>query len=1067
MGNEKIGKYILGLDIGANSIGWAILNADDTGDDKIFNCLGLDHFGARAFEMGVDGDLESGREESRGKARREARSTRRQVQRRSRRLRKLFNILQRESLLPQGNAKTPEDIHKLLEELDKSLLKTFLDSAPDVESRRKIGHVVPYLLRARALDTKLEPHELGRAIYHLAQRRGFLSNRKAPMKDDEEAGKVKDGIHQLEEKMEESGARTLGEYFSKLDPEQERIRSRWTSRRMFLDEFEKIWTSQRKHHPDILNDDLKKQIHEAIFFQRPLKSAKHLIGKCEYEPDRPRAPWAILDAQRFRMIQKVNNLEIVDKSTGEIIKLTPEQRKLLIEKLDKTSSIKFNAKKGPDVKKLLNLSKNHIFNFEKNGDEEIIGNKTAAKLIAVFGEERWNNFPDVERDQIVEDVITIEKEESQAKRGMTRWGLVGEAAKKFGEITLEDKYCSLSRQALKKLLPQMENGTSYMTAVKEIYGVMKNSEVLDSLPPVTEALTEIRNPVVMRALSEVRKVVNAIIREHGKPAMIRVELTREMKKTRKQREQISKKNRDNEKGRVAAKDAIKLGEVGIDDPNRDDILKYLLAEECGWKCPYTGKAISMGNLFKSNQFDIEHIIPMSRSLDNSFVNKTLCYHEENRNVKRNRTPYEAYSGNEAKYNEILQSVATFKEPLKTEKLKRFKMTNEQVETEYSEFSNRQFNDTSYASRLAIRYLGMLYGGVIDETRKLRVQSTRGMVTAYLRNVWNMNGILNDGGVKTRSDHRHHAIDAVAIALTNPGMVKKLSDASKRAPSENRRQFGTVDQPWDGFLDEVREKIAKVVVSHRVSRKVNGALHEETFYSPPKKDENGKECRHVRKRIDALSKGELENIVDPIIKHLVKQKLDELGGDPKKAFADPINHPCMIAKDGRKIPIHKVRIRKYESAFVVGNKSSERHVVSASNHHIEVFETTDKKGKIKWDGELVSQFEAMRRLRAGEHIIKRNFGDGKKFVFSLANKEVIEINEEGGKRGLYVIRTVSMVKTAGNKYPIIYFVKLNDARKMLDIKKEKALGTSLMDPLRKLNCQKVSITPLGDIRRAND
>ena len=178
-------------------------------------------------------------------------------------------------------------------------------------------------------STILDPHEPG-ALYHLAQRRGYLSNRKSG-KQDEDKGTVEPAINELRERMAAGGVRTLGEFLSRVDPVNERrIRHRCTARDMYLDEFEAIWEAQRPHHRGLLSDALKKQIADAIFHQRPLKSQKGLIGGCDLVPGKKRAPKALLISQRFRMLQKVNDLEVIysDESHRH---LTGEERARVLE----------------------------------------------------------------------------------------------------------------------------------------------------------------------------------------------------------------------------------------------------------------------------------------------------------------------------------------------------------------------------------------------------------------------------------------------------------------------------------------------------------------------------------------------------------------------------------------------------------------------------------------------------------------------------------------------------------------------------------------------------------------
>lgn len=1073
MENKNSNFYTLGLDIGANSIGWAVLQTDEEE-----NPIGLLGSGVRIFEAGAEGDIESGREESRAKPRREARLARRRLDRLARRLNKLFYALQSRGLMPPETPLSEDEIkyarmkkaltkQKIITELDKQLLEKWSgvlthEGLPQKEARRLAAKKLPYILRAKALDEKLDLFELGRAIYHLAQRRGFLSNRIAEPKDEEELGKVKAGISELSKRIEESGSRTLGEYFSKLDPEEERIRGRWTSRQMYMDEFGQIWAAQKKHYPEILTDEFKATLFDIIFYQRPLKEQTHLIGKCELENEQnglenqPRAPMALLDAQRFRLLQKVNDTRIRTIESD----WTPLPRDLaqkLVAELETRE--KMTVK---EVRKFLGLEKDIIINFERSDPKyQYIGNRTAAKLISIFGLERWRSFSKERQDSIVQDILSDDVPGEELKRRGIKWGLDEDAAQRLADLVLESGYCNLSLKAIKKLLPLMEKGIPYASAVLEVYD-FPAPEPLDYLPPVVKVLPEIRNPVVMRALTELRRVVNHIIKRFGKPSRINVELARELKKNKKERKTLTEKIKKNESAREKARKEI-MKEAGIPEEqiSRADTEKYLLAEECNWECPYTGRKISMGNLFGPNpQFDVEHIIPFHRSFDNSFFNKTLCYHEENRLVKRGRTPFEAYGHNPTRWEEILHRVKQFKGEAASEKLKRFTMKNlESLE----DFTTRQLNDTRYASKLARRYLSVLYGVKEKEAQKY-IKANKGQITAHIRNALDLNRILGNGAEKSRDDHRHHAIDAIAIALTTPSITKRISDVASRSLRPGGWKNVEVPKPWDTFYADVVQSINNIIVSHRISRKVSGPLHEETIYSPPKISKDGKSYVHVRKRLDALSTSEINEIVDPVVQKIVLDKFNELGGgDPKKVFSDPQNHPFLTAKDGRKIPIHKVRIRKTSSPFKIGNGPNERDVVHKSNHHLEIIEVTDKKGRKKWEGVVVSMYEAYLRKKQGLPIVQRDHGEGKKFLFSLANKDTIEIDDEKGKRELFIVR--SLWEDMGSAR--ISFTSIIDARPLPELKKGGALKSARMEPLRKANCRKVIITPLGEIRWAND
>lgn len=553
--------------------------------------------------------------------------------------------------------------------------------------------------------------------------KGFLSNKKAQPKesDSDERSKVKQGISELNSEIQSSGSRTLGEYFSTLNPHEARIRQRWTARRMYEEEFELIWDIQSKFQPELLSNEIKEIIRKDLFYQRPLKNQKFLVGYCELEPTKKRARKALLIAQEFRLAQNVNNMKLISKETGEILKLDEDQRRKVIQFLrTKETATSKEILKSMGLKPTeykINLDK-------KESNKKFYGNTTLTKITSVFGK-RIDEFSEEEKEQIVQDLISIQKEEVLLKRGIHKWGLSQEQAELFAEIQLEEGYLSVSVEAIRKIMPLLEQGLTYAEAKAQIYpDGGQEFPIFDLLPPLNShklpiSLKYINNPLVMRSLSELRKVVNAIIRKYGKPYVIRLELANELKKTKKQREEIYKTNNQRAKEKEDAKsDISKKTGIKAELVKQSDIEKYLLAKECKWICPYTGKGISMDALFNS-QFDVEHIIPYSVSFDNSLLNKTLCYHEENRNVKRNKTPYEAYSHTK-KWDEILQRVKSF-ETNADIKLRLFKMTPDELNERYSaEFIARQLNDTRYASQLARQYLGLLYGGYIDQNSKVRV-----------------------------------------------------------------------------------------------------------------------------------------------------------------------------------------------------------------------------------------------------------------------------------------------------------------------------------------------------------
>ncbi|RKY05354.1 MAG: hypothetical protein DRP56_09020, partial [Planctomycetota bacterium] len=317
-------NYTLGLDIGSNSIGWALL---DTKKQQIVDA------GVRVFQEGVDRDTK-GAEVSKNENRRTARGARRSRNRRNYRKDKLLRMLIRHKMLPS-----------------------------DEVELQKVFDTDPYLLRAKGLDKRLTAYEFGRVLYHLNQRRGFWSNRKSG--NPKEDGIVIKDATALQQTMEEVGCKTLGEYFSTVNPHKSRIRGHYTFRAMYEDEFEQLWQKQASFDGELLNDSLKTAIKdETIFFQRPLRWDPETIGNCELESGHKRCPRANYFARKFRILQTVNNLKIHNPNGTEDM-LDVGQRQTVLGLLNTQKEAKFSA-----IRKKLNLMETQTFNLEEGSADK-------------------------------------------------------------------------------------------------------------------------------------------------------------------------------------------------------------------------------------------------------------------------------------------------------------------------------------------------------------------------------------------------------------------------------------------------------------------------------------------------------------------------------------------------------------------------------------------------------------------------------------------------------------------------------------------------------------------------
>ncbi len=1051
---------ILGLDMGVASIGWSLLEYNGEDNGQIIDS------GVRIFDQNLQRDNEAQKGESKNQQRTMHRGMRRQRDRKRRRKRGLYYTLKSIGMCPLKS--------------EKEAWNTWID-------------LNPYKLRSKGLDEKLSLMEFGRALYHLNQRRGFKSNRKAGK--DKEDGAVATEISKVRAEMRKKDMRTLGEYLYSfqdnhfdppVSPEHDdyefkrRIRNKYTHRSMYEEEFELLWKKQIQYYPEILTDELKTNISdETIFFQRPLKSQKHLIGKCSLESDKKRIPKGHLLFQQFRVSKTLNNLELMGEY-GQRLEMTDEHKRIIREKLERADQVSF-----AQLKKSLGLNSNAKFNLETSDESKLKGDTTSKKLASknAFGKE-WNGLDDEFKNHVVDVLIHVEKPEVVEKLALTKWGRTKEQAEHLKMLQLEKGYGNLSYKAIRKILPLIKEGRRENEAIKEVYGESKKAPKEDvfQLPLLDQH--EYRNPVVFGAMVELRKVVNAIVRKYGLPDIIRVELARDLKNSKKLRDEISKRNNQFEKKNKEAEKAFKERHPNR-EPSRKDIIRYKLWIECNKTCPYTGRVIN-GEALDSGEFEIEHILPFSRTLDDSYVNKTLCESDFNRR-KGNRTPYECVEAGLLSKEDLEQRIKN-NLPWK----KRRKFTQKTIDTD--EFIARQLNDTRYMSREASKYLKQLG----SEEWPVDVQVTKGQTTSLLRHLWGMNSILSneDDEIKNRDDHRHHAVDAIVIALTSRSILKKLSDENKlintkswmdeeeSSVDQNRQMKDRVSKritntpPWATFWQDSLESISKITVSHKVSRKISGAFHEETYYGPTEESDSKKEHIKylvVRKKVESLSEKELGwnsktqafdkegkvFIRDEQIKKIVQDKVWEKykeTGDIKKAItALETDPPKLFHKNGKDFnPIHKVRLMMEKdlskmNEFEDEPKTPTRYALYGNNHHIAIYEYTDNNGNKKQTGEVIPTMEAARRVRDKEPIIMKDHPDYERFLFSLSTNEMVQ--DEG--RNVYRVQKMSSDGQISFRLHNVALKGQNDP------------GVLRKNPSSMTKIKKIRIDPIGQIFPAND
>ncbi len=486
-----------------------------------------------------------------------------------------------------------------------------------------------------------------------------------------------------------------------------------------------------KFDPERYSEQTKSKIKDVLLFQRPLLPIKP--GRCTLIPEEPRAPIALPSQQQFRIYQELNNLRIFGEDQSEQT-LSLEQRNILADLLNRSNKATFKA-----MRKALKLPALSVFNLEDEKRKELKGNLTA-KILShkdLFGD-AWFEWPLSKQDEIVEKLVNEESEPALIDWLQEQCESSPESARRASSKSLPDGYGRLSVVALKRILPYLTKLVMTYAAAVTRAGFESHSalshfeqtgEIMDSLPyygiPLQrhvgfsvddpqndeQRYGKIANPTVHIGLNQIRIVVNAIIRRYGHPEEVVVEVARDLKLGKKVRDQIQREQAANQKrNQQYVEEACEILDLNPDtlDTGKRRALSQKIqlwvelnpGDPTARNCPFTGRKISIQQLL-SNQVEIEHIFPFSRSLDDSMANKTVCYSRANR-LKSNQTPAEAYSGEE--YEKILIRTAH----MPRNKAYRFRPDGyEKWLRDNNDFLARALNDTRYLSRLAHAYISRI------------------------------------------------------------------------------------------------------------------------------------------------------------------------------------------------------------------------------------------------------------------------------------------------------------------------------------------------------------------------
>lgn len=814
---------------------------------------------------------------------------------------------------------------------------------------------------------------------------------------------------------------------------------------------------------------------EVIFMQRPLKSCKHLVSLCEFEKQErvmrvqqddgkggrqlverkvkfgPKvAPKSSPLFQLCRIYEAVNNIRLT-RPDGSPRDITPEERAKIVVHLQSSASLSFAA-----LKKL--LKEKAIIADQLTSKSGLKGNSTRVALAAALQPyPQYHHLLDMELETRMMTVQLTDEETGEVterevavvtdsyvrqplyrlwhilysieERDAMRRALITQLGMKEEDLDgglldqlyrldfVKPGYGNKSAKFICKLLPQLQQGLGYSEACAAVGYRHSNSPtseeitertLLEKIPLLQR--NELRQPLVEKILNQMINLVNALKDEYGIDE-VRVELARELKMSREERERMAEGNRRREKENKAI--AEKIRECGL-FPTKSRIRKYMLWEEAGEQCLYCGQILTLSQCLNGDDMEVEHIIPKSVLYDDSYGNKTCACRRCNKE-KGNRTALEYIraKGWEAEYMERINGLLD-KKAISYSKHQRLRWLKEDIP---SDFLERQLRLTQYISRQA---MAILQQGI------RRVSASEGGVTARLRSLWGYDDILHtlnldryDSMGETervsregetteklrikdwskRKDHRHHAIDALVVASTRQGYIQRLNRVSSE--SEREAMSGEIEVQKATKTDKlsllerwltqrphlsvraVSDKVAEILISYRPGKRVvtrgrniylrhgkkcvqsgllvpRGPLSKETVYGQI--TVNGEPQIVCKYDLHSLKAKDVDYVVDLALRKRLKELLAQHGGKEKEAFAGDV----YMDEAGTQGPIRSVRCftgldRSKMKAVKYDEQGDAVGFVSPrNNHHLAIYRTP--KGKLVES--IVTFWDAVDRARYG-------------------------------------------------------------------------------------------------------
>lgn len=904
----QLGKtryLILGLDPGIASCGFALIDIEN---EEILE------MGSRLF----DSPIVPKTKQSKAVVRRGFRSTRRNNDRTKDRLKHCLKAFKEAGIVPDDA--TAEYFHT------------------------KKGDLTPVELRAEGLDRLLTNRELSIVLYSLCKRRGYIPQGEGgadEVDSSSDDGKVLKAISQNNQLLSEGNYRTVGEWLNTLDKSRNAAGSydRCVSHSQLIDEVHTLFDSQRALGNKQATALFEERYLNIFNWLRPREAfdekSYSLVGRCVYFPDQKRAARCTLTSELVAAYGAFGNVVIV-LPDGKTRTLSADERDEFIGILFSPVALKGNKDckvTFSSIRKHLDIESRATFKGISSEDEKTRevyipqGWRILRKTLGKQGEsgtallERLRSDRDL-ADSILE-AVAYSSASSVLESKLELLSLDSDEVNLLLKLPYSNRalngYGSRSKKALDLLLDSFEEPEILsLTDAEEASGLLglRQSKTgnIESSTCLIPYLTWIEatgrtnnNPVVIRAMSQMRKVVNAVCREWGVPDEIHVELSRDLALPKKAKEAIAKANRRNEKDNNRIRNQI--AEFTNGDPSSirgSAIAKWRLWEEQEGRDIYTDDEIDSLRLVTDETYtQIDHILPFSRTGDNSHHNKVLVLAKSNQD-KRERSPYEwMMQDRSPDWDSFAARVMDSKN---ISPRKRSFLLEKDLISREGDFQSRNLTDTAYMAREVCAYLSDCLA-FPEGKMKQHVLPVKGTATAWLRRSWGLN--FGIAGEKDRSDDRHHATDACVIAACSRSLViktAKISEAGHFLSKEERHERLHDAMPWPSFADDVRQKRESVIPTRFVPRLGTGQLFEQTIYAFDGINEQGKALLRT-------NKGQSKTAGNAIIFEADRSALKvgemiclRLWFDPKanknkgKWYADPIYYADLPAlQNGTYVP----------------------------------------------------------------------------------------------------------------------------------------------------------------------